>query len=1525
MANEPRAKIKVSANFDEAYRQSDVFVSRLEKKLSELNKQAISGKTVLPFGIDEKALQNYKQISEQIKQINVIRARNEAKLAEETARQNTKIKQSELRQFENTEKSKQKIVEISAQSQLKQTELFIKATENAKKREFQEYQRIEREKNRFTNQQNPSNETGRDILSGIFGNSKLGQIAFASTAIGGFTSAIRLGVDALESLGSKIFEVGKDSVVLAGEFEATQNALGYVSGNAFKARQELITIDEVARNTVGLKMEAAEVGYTRLRNLGFAAEQSKGFVKGLAEQRIISRADEQSIDRVIVNLTQLRAGSNQATKDIKEIIHALPSMAKVFNDAFGTSNSQQLGKIFNQNPKEALDKLAEAMSKNQGISGGLINSWEKLEDAWTRVKRSIGEPVIDDITEGIKNLTNWLDENKTTWEQWGTIVKGVYEDVSSLLEKTPQKEKGFWEKFGDSINSINPAYILAQKYRQDLLTRNQPNIVIGDDVSQLEALKKAHDEQSALRKQQQEDLKKKQLDADAERLEFLKDSLKAEQDVIKGSYQVKSALLDVNLRFTLADELRYIQDSRKIKNDEAAANYKLTQANLLEQLKLQDGNLKATTKIKAELSAVNAKYNTEILLNNLQTQKAILENEQRTREQSRKNQLDFNQLRLKELSNSLGSSSFDVNRSINFGSDLEANYQKLKIITQTNYEAITKIVRENYQIQLQNERLTVNEKVNLNKQMYLDLQDLAEQNRQKQIEISDKEFNEKIKKTDLYIEKVRSMTDSVTNLLQKISFTQKGSVLSVMTSQFFAFDDVDKEIAKTKQNLEGAKQVYKNLKSQKNYLYDEQHLNDLLRNQLEIVKKYQKALNDLEFPATDLSQELLDLMRLGKQFDEGKVSIEDFDKAQRLLLKTTQDYNLFGLEKQRDALADKVQRYKNRGDETNALIAQNQLDSLNNQIDATKMQNSIDLLNQYRNSFDGLSETLQKFQSGDRTTWLEFYDSLRKQDISKQIDQIKSLAQAQIELGKANIIKPIEIRANVLEYLAQQKNINQSISSGIISAFDKSLDYLNQKLGKLGDIPILGDLAKFSNSQFLSKITTGFLDKFFPSLSKTQTDNPIAKPIIAEQGKTNEWLSKIYDLLNKPFAGGSGGGGGTGGAGGGIQSVADIVNLVRNTGQGNLSTSGSLMNQITLRGGETYTAGQGNLLSNLKSFFSGKPGGVFGEQGFGNNVGTYGAIGGFAQLAGGLIGGKWGGIIGGAGSGLATGAQIGTMILPGIGTAVGAAIGATVGALFGWLKNRKLEKKDKNENIPQLQKGFTDAMAQFRELIAHPTDNALEQANQIRAQIAAGFGVQFQTKKYSQEAQKLIAAQLNEIDKVPDGLMEQLKASLARMRQAKEFSNRFVATFADGGLTSNFSRMNNFSLGYQDLGSIRGRIPGIYDRKDDKIIRVTGNEVVLTPDQWMPITPYLQRKKVPGFANGGAGENVVIPSLNQQSAPTVNNYKIVLSGVIALPDAKGYLESPDGKKQVIDIVGDNIDGSNGNTGLPRKLNEANKR
>jgi hypothetical protein len=82
-------------------------------------------------------------------------------------------------------------------------------------------------------------------------------------------------------------------------------------------------------------------------------------------------------------------------------------------------------------------------------------------------------------------------------------------------------------------------------------------------------------------------------------------------------------------------------------------------------------------------------------------------------------------------------------------------------------------------------------------------------------------------------------------------------------------------------------------------------------------------------------------------------------------------------------------------------------------------------------------------------------------------------------------------------------------------------------------------------------------------------------------------------------------------------------------------------------------------------------------------------------------------------------------------------------------------------------------------------------------------------------------------------------------------------------------------LGLDPFGS--GLVPGAhFDKKDDRLIRVSKREVVLTPDVWQPITPYLKARKVrgfEGFESGGAVDAAAISAM----MPTTNDSAITVN------------------------------------------------
>ncbi|MGE3466734.1 MAG: hypothetical protein AB7J13_07355, partial [Pyrinomonadaceae bacterium] len=398
---------------------------------------------------------------------------------------------------------------------------------------------------------------------------------------------------------------------------------------------------------------------------------------------------------------------------------------------------------------------------------------------------------------------------------------------------------------------------------------------------------------------------------------------------------------------------------------------------------------------------------------------------------------------------------------------------------------------------------------------------------------------------------------------------------------------------------------------------------------------------------------------------------------------------------------------------------------------------------------------------------------------NRELDAVITIQRAQIELSQAMEISGNQIRAQVYDHLASQRTLNDAIADGINQTYDELGARLDDSIDKMFEWAgafksLFTEPLKAVARNGLTNITKGLLDAIAPGLGGelTKTNNPIARPIVDKLDDTNKLLGQIVRATGQSpavsglgsFVGALSGLAGLGGGGGGVgPGGTPFFNPNAGTGFG----GGSILDGINIGSGGfdpatgTYSnAGGGGFLSRITG-----PGGIFGKDGFGNNVGTYGAIGAGAGLLGGLIGGRVGGIISSAGAGAALGAQIGS-IIPGVGTAIGAVVGAIGGFLAGLFGGDPKRKRDKNEKIPALNKGFNDAFAELRKILEDirflrvDPDEALSRANEVRSQMASGFGIQFESKKYRKQAQATISRRLTEADVI----IAEIKAAAAVAR-----------------------------------------------------------------------------------------------------------------------------------------------------------------
>lgn len=295
--------------------------------------------------------------------------------------------------------------------------------------------------------------------------------------------------------------------------------------------------------------------------------------------------------------------------------------------------------------------------------------------------------------------------------------------------------------------------------------------------------------------------------------------------------------------------------------------------------------------------------------------------------------------------------------------------------------------------------------------------------------------------------------------------------------------------------------------------------------------------------------------------------------------------------------------------------------------------------------------------------------------------------------------------------------------------------------------------------------------------------------------------------------------------------------------------------------------------------------------GLGGLAGGLTIAGGLATVLGGAIGGRAGGFISNIGSGIALGAQIGS-IIPGIGTLIGAGIGAAVGFFASLFGGNPAEKRDKKEKLPALTAGFTDALQQLRQLIEDvrtlrvSPESALAKATELRGQIAGGFGIQFESKKYQRESQRQIAQKLAEAD----ALIAQLRDVADVARAAGERDRRLLPEFAGGVY---------LSPAFQSFRRQNGMLSGVYTGRDTIPSMLSPGEMVLNPSQMSRVRgaagfDVFKTAGIPGYAGGG-----VVQPATVQNGPV--NLTINLS-----QDAEGMwtatAESDAGQRVIAKVV-----------------------
>lgn len=1283
---------------------------------------------------------------------------------------------------------------------------------------------------------------------GIWGQAFRG--AFVGAVAGMAFSTIISGITGIVS-GIKDMVAG--SVQMAASFEMSRNAMTLFAGSAEAGRAELADLDALARNTPGLRMEDAEQGAVRLRALGFEANIVKDLMVGLAKQKLISGVtDEAAMSRVIVNLQQLRAGSPQAMRDIRQMVLALPSLSKEIDKAFGSI--EKFRDAIKDDPKNALDKFAKALADAKAPAGGLMDAIGKLEDSVISAGRAFGEPLLAPLTNGTKDLTAFLYDNEAIWRSWGQTVADSLQQVMDAWNAfsnltgigTPDAEAGpvrkalragGWGIVGAATNYLT---LGASGGIETFAGYERIQRLQRESEAMEESLLNAPAKEAKLRSQlgYGEDfigpVSESMLKPQAQRLkeeteEHRKETLAINEryrqldiNSIRREYADREAELRLHHRYTTQDEIKYQSDLSKIKieslNKQAEREkqaWEVSKANAGDNGK--------------ERAAIDAKYLN--FLDDIESQKyqvlveAEVQRDQlrdKEAEERRRDLTEWAELELRASRQILDARSFNAERQIRLTG---AGYEELLKIAEETYKATTAMISKQLELQLEDQRLTEQQRKNLIEQSNLDIQQAAEDHRRAMIEIEDRQYQERIETIEKFSQQTEQMFENIGSRFSTIRGQLSGagltrSVVDAIADGLFG-GDIDAQIAVFQKDIDKVSGLMQEIEKRIPGL-SPQTMNPLTFGSKDVndVNTYNTYAQTIEQDKQDIDalnakygESEKAIYRAAKAYNEGRSSIEAYQQAILNLFDSETHVQIENFRMRLQSANEKRIEAQHAGDIKKASDYESEYNSILSQQTAFIISNTAARKQFYDTTKAGQQETISKLAGGDPETLRnlrEGFDAAGRQDVINQYTEIYRL---QWQIANGPYLKALTIEADRLKDIVRLQAAHVAISQKLVYSRERAdaqvTEFLAQQKG-------ITDIISDTKINMLTTAYSG-LDAIANRLTKSfGAFRDVVKDLVANLLKLAlNWATGKTGL----FGGGQNRGGGInlpglgnvsmGGGGNGLFNTGSLFggsagNGVYNLGGGSgggLPSAESVLGSLNPNGGGLLGAGQAQ---------QGSLGGLL--SGGGGLSGVLGGIAPMLPILGAGVGasifnGSTGSsILGGIGGGLA-GFGVAGLLAPGaLSGAIGAsvlttaalsvfALAAAPALLLGAYFVSRNARRRKEETIRN--QAMVDAFEQIDKLISDVNSDridgasALAQADSIRANYVTEMS-KLKDKKTRQHA-------LADVSRI-DAKISTLKSAVEAQVTRRERLELMVPTFASGGYMGAVRNPVGFQPGGEQMG-----------------------------------------------------------------------------------------------------------------------------
>ena len=252
----------------------------------------------------------------------------------------------------------------------------------------------------------------------------------------------------LSSIGQKmsvgltlpIVALGGAAIKAYGEFQKLEMGLAATMKSAGLAKQEMQELEEVAK-LPGLGMKEAVKGSIRLQAIGISADKARNIMQQFGNATAAAGGGLPEFERAIYGVQQLANTDFPLGEDLNIIKDALPQVAGLLDDAFGTANTEKIRQS-GVTSKEVLDVILKGLGELPRVKTGIAGAFENLSDTIAKNLNKVGEVIdktfnisgiIEKVSDSLNSLVKWFENLSPAVQKTILVVTGLVAAAGPLL------------------------------------------------------------------------------------------------------------------------------------------------------------------------------------------------------------------------------------------------------------------------------------------------------------------------------------------------------------------------------------------------------------------------------------------------------------------------------------------------------------------------------------------------------------------------------------------------------------------------------------------------------------------------------------------------------------------------------------------------------------------------------------------------------------------------------------------------------------------------------------------------------------------------------------------------------------------------------------------------------------------------------------------------------------------------------------------------------------------------------------